>query len=99
MSIWTQYSYANVSGLYGLVDYGNTVMGGMFGVAILGMVFVIMYMIFRKSGDLEGYTAASTITLLLAVLMRVMGAINDSFLMLFGLMTAVGIFMLWYTRR
>ena len=73
---------ANTSvGFANLLSCGNTITEGLLGITILGGVWLLVYFRSRNSSSpRDALAAASFVGLLVAVMLRVLGALDDKYL-------------------
>lgn len=96
---WTPYAYANISGAYDALAYGNTVTSGAFGAGLMLGIWVVMFVVLRQGGrDEAAFAAASFIGALMAALLRGTSQLSDPLMVLFIMMTLGGAFLLWRDR-
>ena len=75
---WTAYDYPNMTGGFANVtSYVNTTTSGTFGIGMLLAFYMVLFLSFRKWGDLEGFTAATFITTVMAGIFRGVGLVTD----------------------
>jgi len=94
MPTWEAYETANVTNIYQMMSYANSVTDSLFGVGLTFAFFSIFFIVFRRFGDDSAFTAASFITFVLSVLMRAMGLLGDIYVIFFALATAFSIVLL-----
>jgi len=70
----------NITRPYELITYSNTVTDGMFGVIILLCLFIVIFMSLKTYKTSAAMGAACFITTLLAIMLRLMGALSDTIL-------------------
>jgi len=80
--------------LLSLFDCANEYTGDVYGVSVLLGLFVVLFFVFRRSGN-SGIMVASILTLIAGFFMRVLGLISDSTLIWFFAGT-VGIILYTY---
>lgn len=81
--VWEPFAAANITGTFDAFAYGNTVTNGMFGLGLLGGIWVILFMIFSRWGEAKAFGSSSFVTLILAFILRSTGQVMDWSLMLF----------------
>jgi len=95
LDYWVEYPQPNITGGFAnLTSYGNIVTNGMLGIGIIVSFWVILFLIFRKTGDWEALTASSFITVIAAGILMGMDLINYVWIVIPMIMTAAGIFMM-----
>jgi hypothetical protein len=79
------------NGLFGLMDGANTISGGQFGLFTLIVAFIVMVFAWTRGGydTKSSFAAASFITALLAIFLRVLQWIPDQYM--FGAFILAGI--------
>mgnify|MGYP003133669191 CR=1 FL=1 len=89
----------NITRPYELITYSNTVTDGMYGFVLVLCVFIISFMALKNYKTSAAYGASIFITTLLAIMLRLMEAIQDT--VLFGLMfmTLGGVLWLIFENR
>ncbi len=64
---WSEYPQINLTGGFAnMTAYVNNVTSGYFGIGILMSIWVILFLLFKREGTMEGFLAASFITTVLA---------------------------------
>jgi len=91
---WTNFEYVNATNFYQTMSYANDVTDGLFTTGVLGAVFFILYAAFSRYGSDRAFAASSFICTVLATMLRGIGAVSDGAMVVFIMMTAVGILML-----
>ena len=79
------------------MDYANTTSNGVFGLGILISFWVIMYISFKRWGDMEAVLVATFMTTVLAGMFRALNVITDMPFVVCLVLT--GAFMLLQFRR
>ena len=82
-------SLNNQDSIFGFMNAANDVSGGLFGNLILIVTFLIMVVAWRSYEPKRSFAAASFITALISVFLRVMGWIPDA--TMFGCFILAGI--------
>jgi ABC-type transporter Mla maintaining outer membrane lipid asymmetry permease subunit MlaE len=72
----------NITRPYELITYTNTVTGGMYGVVVVLAVFIVSFMALKNYKTSAALGASTFITTLLAIMLRLMGALSDTILFL-----------------
>lgn len=90
---WQVWDYINTTNITGIFEYANSVTGNMFMNATCFAVFVISFTLFRKWSDKDALAASGFVTTVLSMLLWAANLINAYILVLFFLITAVGVFM------
>ena len=70
----------NITRSYELLTYANTVTGGVFGAVVVLSTFIIAYVAMKDYRSTAAFAASSFITCLVAILMRILGALQDDIL-------------------
>jgi len=91
---WEAYEYPNITGGFANVtSYANSVTSGYLGLGILLSFWIVLYLIFRRWGDMEGLVASSFISFIVAGVLAAMGLINGLWLILPMVVTAAALFL------
>ena len=89
----------NVTSYVGLLNYANTVSDGWFNVGILISLFIILVISTIRTSKEDSFALAGFITLLCAILMRVMDMIPDLVLIICVMVFFGTVFMLFTKDR
>jgi len=92
---WIPYEIANETSWYGLFRYANTVTDNFFGMSFLFMVFIVSFIAMRRYPAKDSFATSSFITTVLGVLMKMMGLIADELVILFTIVTAASVLLLF----
>lgn len=85
------------TGLFGFMDAANTISGGLFGNLILLVVFIIMVAAWRNYEPKRSFAAASFITAILAIFLRLLQWIPDATLFMTFIIAGVSFVLLMWT--
>jgi len=92
---WIPYTVANETSWYGLFRYANSVTDNYFGMSFLFLVFIVSFIAMRRYPTKDGFAVSSFITTVLGVLMKMIGLIGDEMILLFTIITAASVLMLF----
>jgi hypothetical protein len=92
---WTAYPVPNVTGFYDIIVYADSVTSNMFSSGLAFSIFLVLYMVFKRYGDEVAFSAASFITLLLSTILWSVGLVDESIVMLMGVLTGAAVVMMW----
>jgi len=81
----------NSTNVLGLIEYVNLNASGMFITLILVALFFILFMNMRKYGTLDALIGSSFPCFIIAILFKSLGLINFAFVILFFIVTSVGV--------
>ena len=95
---WARYAEPNITGFYDAIVYANDTTSGVFGASLCFSVFTILFIVFRRWGDIEAFATASFLTAMLSGALRAMGAISDWLFMIFIVASAVSVIVLMKQR-
>jgi len=95
---WDPFAYPNITGFNQALAYANSTTGGYFGMGLCLSTFLILFMIFKRYGTDEALMASSFIGTILTGILRMMGAVDDTFLVIFIVLTTASI-LISYSRR
>lgn len=90
---WDVIEYINTTNITGLFQYANDVTGSLFMSAITFAIFIVAFTVFRKWSDKDALAASGFITAVLSMFMWAGGLIGAELVILFFLITGVGMFM------
>lgn len=79
----------NVTSMSTYLTYPNTVTGGMFGIALVIVIFVICFVSLRAYPPRQSFPASMFITTVLTALLRIIGVVGDPVLLLMLIGTAI----------
>lgn len=95
----TYMNATNITGIVDLMSYANTVSGGLFSVGILISLFAIISISSIIGGmKKEGLVTAGFITLLAAILMRIINLIPD-YVLIFTIVVFFGLMFMFFTSE
>lgn len=83
----------NAENLYDLTTQANTLAGGLIGILSLIVLFVIVFMGLKQYESKNAFAAASYVTAMIAILLRLMVWISDT--VMFTSFILVGISLVW----
>ena len=89
----------NITQPYQLLEYSNAVTDGYFGGIILLCVLTIGFVSLKDHGTKYALGASSFITMLTAVLLRLINAVNDGALYITIILTVVAMAAVWFKDR
>ncbi len=94
---FTDFPIVNASSYTALFQYANTTTDNYFGIVLLAVIFIVslLGMLRRDMDALKAALAASYISLIASVLMRVLGLIKNEFVVLIMVMIAALLLLLW----
>lgn len=97
----TYFAYPTATSLQGLFLYADYATGGWFGILMVIAVWVVLFILPKNYNypTLTCYISASFVTAIIAILMRVLGMLNDTFVVGFITLIAIGAFALWKTEE
>lgn len=80
----------------GTIQGVNEIASGMLGIIFLLLFFIIMFVLFKNYEFKRALAGSTFLTSVVAMLMRVIGLINDTWMFSFFLITAIAfIWMMW----
>ena len=83
----------------GFLRFGNDVTNGTFGPILLGMVFLVVFIAMKPYYPAQKvYAAAIYVTMLWGVALRILGAINDFWIISLVILTAVASLILAFSN-
>jgi uncharacterized membrane protein YhaH (DUF805 family) len=75
---WGAYVAPNITGGFeNSLEYVNSATAGYFGIGVLIMLWIILYMLFKRWGDMEAVTTSSFITMIVSGMFWSMSVITD----------------------
>jgi len=77
----------NITRPYELITYANTLTDNIFGVVMILMIFIVSFIAMKDYPTKSAFASSCFITTLLAILLRVMGALADMYVFLCIFMT------------
>ena len=92
------YNLTNISGSSNLYDFmteANVLADGYIGVFIVIVMWLILFMAFKKFETKIAFTTSSFIVALISILLKIMGWINTSYMTVPIIMVAIGF--IWLT--
>jgi len=92
---WIPYTTANETSWYGLFRYANTITDNYFGMSFLFLVFIVSFIAMRRYPAKDSFAASSFITTVLGVLMKMIGLVGDEMILLFTIVTAASVLLLF----
>jgi len=81
---------SNITNIGEILPYVNTVMDGLFGTALLVILFFIFWMSLKDYKTDRAFAAAAFVTMPIAIFFFVMGLINTYILIIIVIITIVG---------
>lgn len=94
------FAYPTTGNLQGLFLYADTVTNGWFGILMLIATWVILFILPKNYGypTLTCYVSASFVVAIMSIFMRILGLLNDTFVIGYITLVAIGAFALWKTE-
>lgn len=89
----------NVTNLTGLLVYSNTVTSGWFVSLILLAIFSVAFFGLKVYSTHRAFASAGFITLITAIITRIMGLIPNLILITSIVICAVGVLWLWFAEK
>ena len=75
---WDAYPDPNITaGFYNMTQYVNTVTNSYFGMMVIGALWIIFFMLFKKWGDMQSIATSSFMCLMISMLFRAMNLIGE----------------------
>ncbi len=91
------YPNSSVDTIVGLIQYDNSVTGGMFGIAILVSFFIIIMLALKTFEINKAFAGAAFVTAILGFLLRMMDVLADRFLWIPFVLLALSIVWLQFS--
>lgn len=92
---WEQYATPNITGLFDVMEYANTVTDGLFGTGLIMTVYFVLFLVFKRYGDEVAFGAASFITLTLTTVLWGVGLVDEILVILMAILTGASILLMW----
>ena len=93
---WAEFPSPNLTaGMANLTSYANQVTEGYFGFGILITLWIILFLSFKKWGDMESITIATFLTTVIAGLLRAMNVITDQPFVALIMLTGLSMLIMW----
>jgi uncharacterized membrane protein len=93
---FTRYAVYNGSDLLDMFRYGNIVTGDLFGIVIVFMAFLVIFMtVGRTRSSKDAFAVSSFTCAIFAILLWIGQVLKESFMIVFVLLLLVGIVTLW----
>jgi len=83
---------SNITNVGEILPYLNVVMDNIFGVGLLVVFFFISFLSMKEYRTDRAFASAAFITMPIAILFFIMGLINTTILVGFGIVTVIGYF-------
>lgn len=81
----------NITSWYGIFDYANTITNEYLGLLILMAFFVVIFISLKIYTTERAFVTASFLTMLIAILFRVMNFVSNKIVFLFVILTAIAL--------
>ena len=85
------YTDPNITGMVGLFQYANSITNGIFGIGILISLFFIVYINLSFADNTKAFAVATWVVGLTAVLLRLIGIVNDMVMYSTFILVLIGI--------
>lgn len=101
MPVWTAYDYPNVTTFYDSILYANEATNNLFGNGLVFTIWTIFFIIFRRTtrSDIAAFASASFVTLVLSSILWAVGLVDESMLLILGVLTGASVVFMrkdWY---
>lgn len=95
------FAQPNITNYTGIVDYANQVTDNIFGVSLPWMIFIVAFITLNGYGYRTERSAlvSGYIAWVMSILMRVLGWVPDYVVVLFAIITGVGVFLAYKEKR
>jgi hypothetical protein len=93
---WEAYPSPNMTGGFAnITSYANTTTDGLFGTGLLISLYMILFLSFRRLGDMEAFLASNFIITVLAGLFRALNLVGDLPFAVGVMLTALSLFLVF----
>lgn len=86
---------SNVTGIVDVFSYGNTVTGGLFGIALLLIVFVVSFVALKVYPTEKAMAASSFTTALTSYMLSAVSLVPNYAVLITTIMVIASVFLLW----
>ena len=75
---WEPFAEPNITaGFYNMTQYVSTVTNNYFGMVVIGALWIIFFMLFKKWGDMQSIATSSFMCLVIGMLFRAMNLVGE----------------------
>lgn len=85
----------NVTNFVTWMQYNNTVTDNMFGIGILVMLFIVVFIAFKQYETEQAFASACFISLIASIMLRVVGLVGSNVVLVFVILSAISAVLLY----